>query len=508
MQLIILLLLVSTGAAQAIVNGKAVADNDWRSVVMLQFTNPGNGQITSCTAVILSESYAITTASCILHKETGKIAKKVNICIGQKRPFKTNNDHCFEIDKIFTHYGYSSSSSSSVTNNLAYLKFFKPLDLKTLKVTPVSLITPDDFSEMVINNKLPDITWVGFDAGGINKAISGAKQQGTVQGAEYDYHSRSIRVTSTQLRPGNRYQGLASFIKNKSGNWQLIGLVSQSTPDNLVIYYPEINPCDEDPVIVRYPKPIIQVTTFISAYPVAACSMVDFFSADGYDEVTCQRFLSQQLDWSTAIEDENPVAQRQRALHLYQQSNSMDEVGEIYKLLYFAYNKGDQIAGLKLAEILLEGSLFAKDTDTAHQLLDELITTKAPLANLLMAKMMLFPSENKKIEASSIERDQIIFKFMQDAAQSGLADAQYLLARMHQIGIGTKINHKKAYNWYAQAAMQGHADGQFQLGMQWKDGRGVRPYIEVAEFWIQQAAAQGQIDAQNRLGLLKPVATQ
>ncbi len=499
---------MSTGSSQAIVNGKAAAENDWRSVVMLQFTNPGTGQKTSCTGVILSESFAITTASCILHKETGKIAKKVKVCIGQKYPFKTNNDHCFEIDKIFAHYGYSSSSNSSVTNNLAYLKFNKPLDLKTLKVTPAPLITPDDFSEMAINNKLPDITWVGFDAGGINKAISGTKQQGIVKGAEYDYNSKSIQVSSSEHRPGNRYQGLASFIKNKSGNWQLVGLVSQSTPDNLVIYHPEINPCDEDPVIVRYPKPIIQATTLISAYPVAACGMVDFFSADGYDEVTCERFLSQQLDWSTAIEDENPLAQRQRALHLYQHNNSMDEVGEIYKLLYFAYSKGDQIAGLKLAEILLNGNLFAKDTDTARQLLDELINKKAPLANLLMAKLMLFPSDNKTIEASSVERDQKIFKFMQDAAQSGLADAQYLLARMHQLGIGTKINHKKAYNWYARAAMQGHADGQFQLGMQWKDGRGVKPYIEVAEFWIKQAAAQGHIDAQNRLGLLKPVATQ
>ncbi len=508
MQLIILLLLVSTGTAQAIVNGKAVTGNDWRSVVMLQFTNPGNGQRTSCTGVILSESFAITTASCILHKETGKIAKKVNLCIGQKRPFKTNNDHCFEIDKIYTHYGYSSSSNSSVTNNLAYLKFYKPLDLKTLKVTPASLITPDDFSEMVINNKVPDITWVGFDAGGINKAISGAKQQGTVKGAEYDYSSRSVQVTSSKPRPGNHYQGIASFIQNKSGKWQLVGLVSKSTPDNLVIYYPEINPCDEDPVIVRYPKPIIQATTLISAYPVAACGMANFFSADGYDEITCKRFLSQQLDWSTAIENENPVAQRQKALYLYQHNNSMDEAGEIYKLLYFAYSKGDQIAGLKLAEILLEGTLFTKDTESARQLIEELINTKAPLANLLMAKLMLFPSDNKNIEASSVDRDQIIYQFMKDAALSGLADAQYLLARMHQLGIGTKINHKEAFNWYAQAAMQGHADGQFQLGMQWKDGRGVRPYIEVAEFWIRQAASQGQIDAQNRLGLLKPVATQ
>jgi len=499
---------MASGTSQAIVNGKVVANNDWRSVVMLQFANPDNGQNTSCTGVILSESYAITTASCILHKETGKVAKNVKVCIGQKQPFKNANEHCFETSKIFSHHGYSTSSNSSATNNLAYLKFKNHLDLKNLNIKPASLITPAEFSAIVKDESIPDITWVGFDASTISGAVSGRKQQGTVSGAEYDYHSSSMLVTSSTPRPGNHYQGIASFIKNASGNWKLVGIVSQSTPDNLITYYPEINPCDEDPVIVRYPKPVIQVTTLITAYPVAACGMVGFFTADGYDEFSCNRLLSQQLDWPSAIEEENPIALRQQAFHLYQHKDSMNEAGEIYKLLYIAHNKGDQIAGLKLAELLLDDSLFAKDTDTARQLIEEQINQKVPLANLILAKLMLFPSDNKNIEATSAEKDKKIVELLQHAAQSGLADAQYLLARMYQLGIGTRINHKKAFIWYAQAAMQGHADGQFQLGMQWKDGRGVRPYFEVAEFWIQQAASQGQIDAQNRLGLLKPVANQ
>jgi len=508
LRFIVLLVLIFTGYVQALVNGKAVAVEDWRSVVLLQFINPDNGVQTSCTGVILSGSYAITTASCILHKESGKLVPKVKVCIGQKQPFKGSGDGCFETGQIYSHHGYSHSSDTSVANNLAYIEFKTPLNLSTLKVKPAIPVTPDEFSSLISANQLPDIIWVGFDANGIRKPISGTKQQAIVKGAEYSYQSRSIQVTSSDPRPGKRYQGMASFIQTASGHWRLMGLVSQSTPDNLVVYYPELNPCDEDPIIVRYPKPIMQVSTMISIYPVAACSMVGFLPADGFDELSCKRFLLKKLDWSTAIADENPVALRQQAEHLYNTKQSMDDAGEIYKLLYLAYSGGDQKAGLILAELLLEGKLFAKDPETARQLIDSLIGKNDPKANLLLAKLLLFPTDNSTIKSLSPELDKTILGLLNTSAKSGLADAQYLLGRLHQLGIGTTRNHKKAYNWYAQAAMQGHADGQFQLGMQWKDGRGVRPYLEVAEFWIHQAAAQGHIEAQNRLGLLKPVANQ
>jgi len=508
LQFIALLSLTLSGYVQAIVNGKAAAVNDWRSVVLLELNNSGNGQQTSCTGVIISESYVVTTASCVLNRETGKLASKVKVCIGQKRPFKTSVDSCIETEQIYSHHGYTNASVTSVANNLAYIKFKKPLNLTKLKVKPAIPVTPDEFSELISNATFPEITWVGFDSDGIQQKAQGIKQQGTVLGAEYDYQSRSIQVTSSGPRPGNHYRGMASFIHTQAGEWRLAGVISQSTPDNLVTYHPEINPSEEDQIIVRYPKPIMQVMTSISIYPVAACGMVGFIPAEGFDELSCKRLLLKKLDWSAAIQADNPRALRQRAIHIYNNSNAMDDAGEIYKMLHSAYQAGDQKAGLTLAEYLLEGRLFAKDTDTVRLLIEALIERDDPSANLLLAKLMLFPSENRDIAPSSEARDKTIFGLLQKSAKSGLADAQYLLGRLHQLGIGTKKNHRKAYNWYAQAAMQAHAEGQFQLGMQWKDGRGVRSYLEVAEFWIQQAAAQGHLEAQNRIGLLKPVANQ
>ncbi len=508
LQVLILFILALSGNVFALVNGKAVAVDDWRSVVLLQLINPDNFQHTSCTGVILSESYAITSASCVLNKETGKLVPRVKVCIGQKKPFISSIDGCYESAEIYSHHGYINATEKSAAYNLAYIKFNRPLNLSKLKVNPAIPLSPNEFTSLINEMTFPDITWVGFDANGIQKSISGRKQQALVKGAEYHYQSRSMQVTTADPRPGKHYQGMASFIQSKTGEWKLIGLVNQSTPDNIVIYYPELNPCDEDPIIVRYPRPIMQVTTVMSVYPVAACGMVGFLPAEGFDELSCKRLLLKKLNWSDAIANESPVALRQRALFLYNNKKSTDDAGEIYKLLSIAYAGGDQKAGIKLAKFLLEGRVFVKDVETARQLIDQLLEQNAPSANLMLAKLMLFPTENEIIESSSIERDKSILSLLEVAANSGLAEAQYLLGRLHQLGVGTKKNHKKAYNWYALAAMQGLAKAQFQLGMQWKDGRGVRPYLEVAEFWIQQAATQGHLQAQNRLGLLKPVAKQ
>ena len=297
-------------------------------------TDPDDGRLTSCTAVIVSERYAVTTASCVLHEESGKQAAKIKVCIGQKRPFKGNNQTCLDTEKIYSHHNFISNSGTATAFNLAYIEFKTPINLQKLNITPATLITPDEFSKLVSSSRLPEITWVGFDANSLGNPVKGIKQQGSVEGAEFDFESRSIRVNSTSVRPGNHYQGMASFIQTDTGQWRLIGLVSQSSPDNIVTYYPEFNPCDEDPITVRYPKPILQVTTKITAYPVAACAMVGFVPINGFDELACKKLLLRKLDWSKAVANDNPVALRQRALSIFKNNKSMDDAGEIYKLLY------------------------------------------------------------------------------------------------------------------------------------------------------------------------------
>lgn len=503
LKVIIVLQLIFSGYVLALVNGEPADANDWRSVVLLELIDPDNGQRSSCTAVIVSKLYAITTASCVLHEESGRQVSKVKVCIGQKRPFKGKNQGCIESAEIYSHHNFINNSGTASAYNLAYIKFKSAIDLQKYNIRPASLISPEEFTKLISKPVFPVISWVGFDANSLRNPVLGVKQQGTVSAAEFDYQSGSIHVKSSRIRPGNRYQGLASFIQTDNGQWQLIGLVSQSTPDNLVIYYPEFNPCDEDPIPVQYPKPIMEVTTQITPYPIAACAMAGFLESPGYSELACKKLLTRNLDWSRAIAREEPAALRQKAISIYQNNQSTDDAGEIYKLLYLALKAGDEDAAIILAQFLQDGVLFNKDIAKARQLIVGLVEKNNPAANLLLAKIMLFPKADTELLSSTESNDQQILALLEKAGNAGLAEAQYLLARLYQLGIGTKKSAYKAYQWHALAAMQGYADSQYQLGMQWNDGRGVRAYPEIALFWIQQAAAQGQLDAQNYLGLLK-----
>jgi hypothetical protein len=501
---VITFILLLSGSVQAIINGSNVTSKQWRSVVHIELTDPDNGQTSSCTGVIISADFAITTASCVIHEETAKQVSKIKLCIGNKRPFSGASQRCYTANKIFTHHGYINDSGTAIANNHAYIRFNKPLDLNQLNIQPIRLLTPSEMASLVSASTIPEVTWVGFDSNKLSRASGGIKQQGVVNGAEFDYQSRSIVIKSIEVRPGNKYQGLASFIQLENKEWRLLGLVSQSSPDNLISYYPEFNPCDEDPITVNYPKPLMTVITKITSYPVAACSMPGFFDAPGYSELSCKKLLLRELDWTKAVNNNEPVALRQKALAIYQQNNSVDDAGEIYKLLYLAKNSGDTKATLALSEYLIEGKLFTKDTEQATEFMTVLVKQKHPQASLLLAKSLLFPANEDEIKSSSEEKDQQIFSLLSIAANGGIAEAQYLLAQLHQLGIGTVKNKTKAYRWFANAAMQGYADGQYQLGMIWNDGRGVRAYPEVSLFWIRQAAAQGQFEAQNFLGLLKP----
>ncbi|MFT5520035.1 MAG: TPR repeat protein [Enterobacterales bacterium] len=502
---LIFIQLVLTGYVQAVVNGTAVTNNDWRSVVHIEFIDPDNGRTSSCTGVILSEYYAITTASCVMHEETAKQASKVKVCIGNQKPFKGTNEHCISSSEIYSHHNFINGSGTLSSNNLAYIKFPKALNFKQLNIKPALVVTPKEFSKLANESNFPEITWVGFDAKNLTSLPKGNKQQGRVSNAEFDYDSLSINVKSTSIRPGNYYQGLASFIQNEQGQWKLIGLVSHSTADKVVTYYPEFNPCDEDPTPVNYPKPIMEVLSSITAYPIAACRMIGFLNLEGYDELACKVLLQRNIDWSKSIDDEDPKALRQMAVKLYSDNVSKTDAGVIYKLLYQAQQAGDKSAAILLSQLLLDDKLLSRDVEQARKYLDKLVSNNNPMASLMLAKLLLFPNNGTKIEHSTEAKDKSISQLLEFAGKAGIAEAQFLLARLYQLGVGVSENPSQSYHWFALAAQQGYADAQFELGMHWLDGRAVKkPYPEIGMFWINQAAAHGQIEAQNYLGLLKP----
>ena len=63
-----------------------------------------------------------------------------------------------------------------------------------------------------------------------------------------------------------------------------------------------------------------------------------------------------------------------------------------------------------------------------------------------------------------------ILEIVPPLAEQGDANAQALLGRMYEEGVGVKQDNVKAVKWYSRAAEQGIAEAQFNLGNMYVSG--------------------------------------
>ena len=82
------------------------------------------------------------------------------------------------------------------------------------------------------------------------------------------------------------------------------------------------------------------------------------------------------------------------------------------------------------------------------------------------------------------------------------ADAQFMIGRMHEQGLGVPQDYAKAVEAYRHAAEQGHAQAQSHLGDMYYYGRGAPQNYAKAAKWYQHAAESGDSSAQLNLGFM------
>lgn len=86
------------------------------------------------------------------------------------------------------------------------------------------------------------------------------------------------------------------------------------------------------------------------------------------------------------------------------------------------------------------------------------------------------------------------------AAEKGDAKAQFVLAGLHERGVGTPANPAEAIRWYKTAARNGYAEAQFKVGLLYGRGEGVPQDKNEATRWYKKAAEQGHPEAQFYMG--------
>jgi len=86
------------------------------------------------------------------------------------------------------------------------------------------------------------------------------------------------------------------------------------------------------------------------------------------------------------------------------------------------------------------------------------------------------------------------------AAELGVREAQWLLARCYDEGFGVERNEIHAIAWYLKAADQGYPAAQNHIGSCYQNGNGVPQDETEAVKWYRRATEQGYVIAQSNLG--------
>lgn len=90
----------------------------------------------------------------------------------------------------------------------------------------------------------------------------------------------------------------------------------------------------------------------------------------------------------------------------------------------------------------------------------------------------------------------------QQAANAGVANAEYNMGTLFFNGEGVAQDYAKAHEWFAHAARRGNKYAEFQLGMTYFTGQGVNRDPNQEIFWYEKAARHGLPAAAYNLGVI------
>lgn len=106
---------------------------------------------------------------------------------------------------------------------------------------------------------------------------------------------------------------------------------------------------------------------------------------------------------------------------------------------------------------------------------------------------------NAYLETQDEEKAKKAHQYLKQAADANYVDALYLLALLHEEGIGCDKSPIDSMTYYTKAAEAGHASAQYKLG-EFYEGIVEEGHNEKALMWYEKAAKQQHIEARLALG--------
>lgn len=118
------------------------------------------------------------------------------------------------------------------------------------------------------------------------------------------------------------------------------------------------------------------------------------------------------------------------------------------------------------------------------------------LARVYSTGRMTYPADKERAR----EIASSIIAAVEARAESGEAEAEFLMGTAFAEGLGKPMDPERAVAWYRRAADQGHVLAQHNLGNVYFSGTGVSQSDEMAVYWWTLAAEAGDAIPQFRLG--------
>jgi uncharacterized protein len=134
-----------------------------------------------------------------------------------------------------------------------------------------------------------------------------------------------------------------------------------------------------------------------------------------------------------------------------------------------------------------------QDFITARQICDDLAETGDAQAHYLLGRMNSFGEGGEPDPSAAVELYRL-------AAEAGHVDAQHSLAALYAQGRGVNQDFGEALRWYRAAADKGDSDALFKVGIMYAHGEGVAVDLTESRRWWNRAAGAGHAGAMRCLG--------
>ena len=214
---------------------------------------------------------------------------------------------------------------------------------------------------------------------------------------------------------------------------------------------------------------------------------------DSFPELTHNSFIF--LEMKRKADEGDVDAQLTIANHYYDEDDGLNGFQDLSYHYYTLASEQGHPTGFYGLSLIMSSSPMENEL-LAFETMMKAANMGLPDAQFRVGVFYLGSQNN----ANYPQRDtKLAFYWVEKSAFNDFEAAQFLLARMYEVGVGVEVSNVKAFDWFYKAALAGLAQAQYTVGQYFEKGLIGEANIKEAYTWKLKAAKQGMIEVNNVL---------